>query len=75
MLAPKPSTVPMRVSVAMSGSGTPLVMRWRAWATFGKLLGPGVERHVERSRCRTARVFCACQASMAGTRNFVRGDT
>ena len=27
MLAPKPSTVPMRVSVAISGSGTPALMR------------------------------------------------
>ena len=74
MLAPKPSTVPMRVSVAMSGSGTPALMRWRAWATLGMCAG-----QVSSGTCSTSvpnsSVCCACQASMAGTRCFVRGDT
>ena len=34
-MPPNPSTVPTRVSVALIGSGTPLSMRKRAWATFG----------------------------------------
>ena len=41
----------------------------------GQVLGPRVERDVEHLRCRTARVCCACHASMAGTRCLVRGET
>ena len=35
MFAPYPSTVPMRVSVAISGSGTPARTRKRACSTLG----------------------------------------
>ena len=64
----------MRVSVAMSGSGTPALMRWRAWATFGMCTG-----HVSSGMSSISlpkRAVCwACHASMPGTRNLVRGDT
>jgi hypothetical protein len=74
MLAPNPSTVPIRVSVAMSGSGTPAWMRWRACATFGTCSGQ-VSSGTWSTSVPKVSVFCACQASMAGTRCFVRGDT
>ena len=35
IMPPKPSTVPIRVSVQMIGSGTPASIRSRACATFG----------------------------------------
>ena len=74
MLAPKPSTVPMRVRVAISGSGTPAVIRWRAWATFGMWAGQ-VSSGTWSTWVPNRSVCWACQASMAGTRCLVRGDT
>ena len=74
MLAPKPSTVPMRVSVAINGSGTPDVMRWRAWATFGKCSGH-VSSGTWIGSVPNVAVCWASQASMAGTRCRVRGET
>ena len=35
IIDPNPSTVPMRVSVVMTGSGTPLAINHAAWATLG----------------------------------------
>ncbi len=74
-MAPKPSTVPMRVSVAISGSGTPAVMRKLRLGDVGEVRGPGVERDVEDLGAELLAVRCACQASMAGTRCSVRGET
>ncbi len=74
MLAPNPSTVPMRVRVAMRGSGTPEVIRWRAWATLGMCSGQVSSGTWSTSVPKVA-WWLACQASMAGTRCFVRGDT
>ena len=39
MSAPKPSTVPMRVSAAINGSGTLRCTSRRAWATLGNCSG------------------------------------
>ena len=75
MLAPKPSTVPMRVRVAMSGSGTPAGDEVPGLGDVRVVLRPRVERDVRGPRCRRWRVCWACQASMAGTRCRVRGDT
>ena len=74
VFAPKPSTVPMRVSVAMRGSGTPARIRKRACSTLGK------ERSHHSSGTSISSVenralFCSPHALIAGSRNFVRGDT
>ena len=65
MLAPYPSTVPMRVSVAMSGSGTPARMRKRACSTLGNershhSSGTSISSVAKRSQ------FCSPHAAMAG---------
>ncbi len=74
MLAPNPSTVPIRVNVAIKGSGTPAPMRNRACSTLGK------ERSHHSSGTSMSSVencaqFCSPHAAMAGNRNFVRGET
>ena len=74
MLAPYPSTVPIRVSVAMSGSGTPAPMRKRACSTLGyersqRSSGTSISSVPKRSQ------FCSPQAAMAGPRKRVRGET
>ncbi len=74
MLAPYPSTVPMRVSVAISGSGTPARMRKRACSTLGN---DRSQRSIgtSTSSLEKSRPFCAPQARIAGTRKRVLGET
>ena len=55
MFAPYPSTVPMRVSVAMSGSGTPARIRKRACSTFGERTLPPFRSARRSTRSRSAR--------------------
>ena len=73
MFAPYPSTVPILVSVAMSGSGTPTRIKKRACSTLGNershlSVGTSINSLEKRSQ------FCVPQASIAGTRNLVRGE-
>ena len=74
-MPPKPSTVPMRVSVEMVGSGTPLRMRNLDWSTLGKFSGQRLEGDVEDRRGELLDRAAASHASMAGQRLSVRGDT
>ncbi len=73
-MAPKPSTVPMRVSSPTVGSVTPWRSSSLVWATLGKLSGQVSSGTSSRgvSNCSTR---WASQASMAGQRLAVRGDT
>ena len=64
----------MRVSVAMSGSGTPARIKNRAWSTVGydrshHSSGGSISSVEKRAQ------FCSPHAAMAGRRNSVRGDT
>ena len=72
-MPPKPSTVPMRVSVEMVVPATPLRSRNFVCATFGKLSG-----HDSRGMSRIGVENCSrrwfSHASMAGARKRVRGD-
>ena len=72
-IPPNPSTVPIRVSSPITGSGTPAEEEGRL-GHRREVLGPGVERHVEDGvpNCSTR---CSSQARMAGHRWRVRGDT
>ena len=74
MLAPYPSTVPIRVNVAISGSGTPARMRNRACSTLGKERSHQSSGTSIRSLENNA-LFCSPHAVMAGRRNLVRGET
>ena len=74
MSAPKPSTVPMRVSAAINGSGTPRCTSSRAWATLGNCSGH-VDRGTSMSSVPNVAAWCCCHAAIAGTRNLVRGLT
>ena len=68
IIAPKPSTVPMRVSV---GDGRLGHAAARAGAAPGRRSGSAratCRAGCRGARCRTARRAAACQASMAGTR-------
>ena len=74
MLAPNPSTVPIRVNVAISGSGTPARIRKRACSTLGNershhSSGTSISSLENRA------LFCSPHAVIAGSRNFVRGET
>ena len=75
MLAPKPSTVPMRVSVGMSGSGTPGLMRKRGLLDVGEVLGPGVERDVEHLGAELLAVLLLPGVDGRARGTSVRGDT
>jgi hypothetical protein len=67
-------TVPMRVRVPISGSGTPASTRKRPWATLGKYSGQ-VARGTSMISVPNSRRCWSCHAVIAGPRNRVRGDT
>ena len=71
-MAPNPSTVPIRVSAVMIGSGAPWRMRNFDCSTLGKFSGQ-VSRGTSRIGVENCSTRCSSQASMAGTRYFVRG--
>ena len=73
-MPPKPSTVPMRVSWEMAGWRTPLRSSSLVWATLGNCSGQ-VSRPMSSTGVPKSSTRLASQASMAGTRLAVRGDT
>jgi len=64
----------MRVSVVMIGPRTPCAKRYFACATSGYDVGQVASGASMMSVPNVSRCAC-CQAVVAGTRNFVRGDT
>ncbi len=73
-IAPNPSTVPMRVSAEIVGSGAPWRMRYLDCSMFGKFSG-----HVSSGMANGSIPDCSSrrssQATIAGARNRVRGET
>ena len=73
IIAPNPSTVPIRVRAMMTGSRTPWSRRYFDWATDGYDAGQR-SRGTSRSSVPNCSTWLRCQASIAGTRKRVRGD-
>jgi len=71
---PKPSTVPMRVRALMVGSGAPARISSFDCSTLGKFSGQ-VSSGTSRIGVENCARRWSSQASMAGHRYLVRGET